>query len=447
MEASTSEIQKIVKSGGRQGNLMTALVEARKRNENQKNLKIMQASMKDDPRTIAQQFEEENNQATANEVARGVAGALAQKKKRADANMRKVMNRGLAAAPVRKPMTAAQGGIVGYARGEMVALEDEDEMDAISGDQKKKIIRKPTSNIAEGLRRKAVGPYKQTMAEKAKEKSNLLASLAPKNMPTVPQQIGLGQDTATLDAMSQAPVAPVGGIAAVAPVQATTKVEEVPKDDMAALPKQETKTETDPFKTKEYQDWFDVFIQTLSAEDGQYAKAYIDAKTKLSDRDKAAAQQVIDNKNTEADLNIRREANEQTKIYNSQLVAGRTLSSLQDDLQKYISDATRLEEMYGVSYDLPDLQSKLREEEDKKEGFLFGPNPKKIKKLKAKIDAAREGIQLQIKDNHPKLVASILGIQNAMRSFEKTLGIPSINPAPEPATGQDLTGFTSKRIR
>ena len=80
MEASTSEIQKIVKSGGQQGNLMTALVEARKRNENQKNLKIMQASMKDDPRTIAQQFEEENNQATANEVARGVAGALAQKK-------------------------------------------------------------------------------------------------------------------------------------------------------------------------------------------------------------------------------------------------------------------------------------------------------------------------------------------------------------------------------
>ena len=62
METSTSEIQKIVKSGGQQGNLMTALVEARKRNENQKNLKIMQASMKDDPRTIAQQFEEENNQ-------------------------------------------------------------------------------------------------------------------------------------------------------------------------------------------------------------------------------------------------------------------------------------------------------------------------------------------------------------------------------------------------
>ena len=33
METSTSEIQKIVKSGGQQGNLMTALVEARKRNE------------------------------------------------------------------------------------------------------------------------------------------------------------------------------------------------------------------------------------------------------------------------------------------------------------------------------------------------------------------------------------------------------------------------------
>ena len=447
MEASTSEIQKIVKSGGQQGNLMTALVEARKRNENQKNLKIMQASMKDDPRTIAQQFEEENNQATANEVARGVAGALAQKKKRADANMRKVMNRGLAAAPVRKPMTAAQGGIVGYARGEMVALEDEDEMDAISGDQKKKIIRKPTSNIAEGLRRKAVGPYKQTMAEKAKEKSNLLASLAPKNMPTVPQQIGLGQDTATLDAMSQAPV---GGIAAVAPaqttpVQATTKIEEVPKGGIAAAPKQKVETETDPFKTKEYQDWFDVFIQTLGAKDGQFAKAYIEAKTKLSDRDKAAAQQVIDNENTKADLDIKRLTAENTKMYQEQVVAGRALASLQDDLQKYISDATRLEEMYGIQYDLPDLTQKLRKEEDKGEKFLFGTSAEKVKKLRAEIEAAKEGIQLQIKDNHPKLVASILGIQNAMRSFEKTLGIPSINPTAQTPAIQD--GFGELKIR
>ena len=434
MQTPPTELQKIVKSGGLQGDLMAALVEARKKNENEKNKKAIEASLQQDPRTIAQQFEDSNNEATQNEVARGIGGVLAQKKKRADTNMQKIMNQGISRAPVRKPMTAAQGGIVGYARGEMVALEDEDEMDAISGDQKKKIIRKPTSNIAEGLRRKAVGPYKQTMAEKAKEKSDLLASLAPKNMPTVPQQIGLGQDTATLDAMSQAPV---GGIAAVAPaqttpVQATTKVEETPTE---VTPKQETPKERG-IGSKEYDDWFDVFVQTLAAKDGQYAKAYIDAKTKLSDRDKAAAQQVIDNKNTEADINIRREANEQTKIYNSQVVAGRALSSLQDDLQKYISDATRLEEMYGIQYDLPDLTQNLRKEEDKGEGFIFGTSAEKVKKLRAEIEAAKEGIQLQIKDNHPKLVASILGIQNAMKSFEKTLGIPSINPTSAPATGQ-----------
>ena len=449
MQTSPSEIQKIVRSGGSKGNLMVALVEARKRAENQQNEKILQASLQEDPRTIAQQFEDENNQATTNEVVRGVGGVLAQRKKRADNNLQKVRSQGIAKAPIKRPMMAAQGGIVGYANGNMVESEEEKIRKQREAIEKAKSpganpfagflnrfgnvvegAKNIPKNIAEGSG--ALLKAKEAKKEAEKQQQNLL----------IPKQ-----DTATLDAMSQAPVAPVGGIAAVAPVQATTKVEEVPKDDMAALPKQETKTETDPFKTKEYQDWFDVFIQTLSAEDGQYAKAYIDAKTKLSDRDKAAAQQVIDNKNTEADLNIRREANEQTKIYNSQLVAGRTLSSLQDDLQKYISDATRLEEMYGVSYDLPDLQSKLREEEDKKEGFLFGPNPKKIKKLKAKIDAAREGIQLQIKDNHPKLVASILGIQNAMRSFEKTLGIPSINPAPARATGQDLTGFTSKRIR
>ena len=447
MQTSPSEIQKIVRSGGSKGNLMVALVEARKRAENQQNEKILQASLQEDPRTIAQQFEDENNQATTNEVVRGVGGVLAQRKKRADNNLQKVRSQGIAKAPIKRPMMAAQGGIVGYANGNMVESEEEKIRKQREAIEKAKSpganpfagflnrfgnvvegAKNIPKNIAEGSG--ALLKAKEAKKEAEKQQQNLL----------IPKQ-----DTATLDAMSQAPVAPVGGIAAVAPVQATTKVEEVPKDDMAALPKQETKTETDPFKTKEYQDWFDVFIQTLSAEDGQYAKAYIDAKTKLSDRDKAAAQQVIDNKNTEADLNIRREANEQTKIYNSQLVAGRTLSSLQDDLQKYISDATRLEEMYGVSYDLPDLQSKLREEEDKKEGFLFGPNPKKIKKLKAKIDAAREGIQLQIKDNHPKLVASILGIQNAMRSFEKTLGIPSINPTAQTPAIQD--GFGELKIR
>ena len=434
MQTPPTELQKIVKSGGLQGDLMAALVEARKKNENEKNKKAIEASLQQDPRTIAQQFEDSNNEATQNEVARGIGGVLAQKKKRADTNMQKIMNQGISRAPVRKPMTAAQGGIVGYARGEMVALEDEDEMDAISGDQKKKIIRKPTSNIAEGLRRKAVGPYKQTMAEKAKEKSNLLASLAPKNMPTVPQQIGLGQDTATLDAMSQAPV---GGIAAVAPaqttpVQATTKVEETPTE---VTPKQETPKERG-IGSKEYDDWFDVFVQTLAAKDGQYAKAYIDAKTKLSDRDKAAAQQVIDNKNTEADINIRREANEQTKIYNSQVVAGRALSSLQDDLQKLILESTRLEEMYGIQYDLPDLTQNIEKEKGKGEGFIFGTSAEKVKEIQADIDAAKEGIQLQIKQNHPSLVATILGIQNAMKSFEKTLGIPSINPTSAPATGQ-----------
>ena len=272
-------------------------------------------------------------------------------------------------------------------------------------------------NIAEGSG--ALLKAKEAKKEAEKQQQNLL----------IPKQ-----DTATLDAMSQAPV---GGIAAVAPaqttpVQATTKVEETPAE---VTPKQETPKERG-IGSKEYDDWFDVFVQTLAAKDGQYAKAYIDAKTKLSDRDKAAAQQVIDNKNTEADINIRREANEQTKIYNSQVVAGRALSSLQDDLQKLILESTRLEEMYGIQYDLPDLTQNIEKEKGKGEGFIFGTSAEKVKEIQADIDAAKEGIQLQIKQNHPSLVATILGIQNAMKSFEKTLGIPSINPASAPATGQ-----------
>ena len=241
MEASTSEIQKIVKSGGQQGNLMTALVEARKRNENQKNLKIMQASMKDDPRTIAQQFEEENNQATANEVARGVAGALAQKKKRADANMRKVMNRGLAAAPVRKPMMAAQGGIVGYANGNMVESEEEKIRKQREAIEKAK---SPGANPFAGFldRMRNVGEGAKNIPKNIAEGSGALLKAKEAKKEAEKQQQNLlipKQDTATLDAMSQAPVAPVGGIAAVAPaqttpVQATTKIEEVPKGGIAA---------------------------------------------------------------------------------------------------------------------------------------------------------------------------------------------------------------------
>ena len=125
MQTPPTELQKIVKSGGLQGDLMAALVEARKKNENEKNKKAIEASLQQDPRTIAQQFEDSNNEATQNEVARGIGGVLAQKKKRADTNMQKIMNQGISRAPVRKPMTAAQGGIVGYANGNMVESEEE----------------------------------------------------------------------------------------------------------------------------------------------------------------------------------------------------------------------------------------------------------------------------------------------------------------------------------
>ena len=124
MQTSPSEIQKIVRSGGSKGNLMVALVEARKRAENQQNEKILQASLQEDPRTIAQQFEDENNQATTNEVVRGVGGVLAQRKKRADNNLQKVRSQGIAKAPIKRPMRAAQGGIVGYANGNMVESEE-----------------------------------------------------------------------------------------------------------------------------------------------------------------------------------------------------------------------------------------------------------------------------------------------------------------------------------
>ena len=451
METSTSEIQKIVKSGGQQGNLMTALVEARKRNENQKNLKIMQASMKDDPRTIAQQFEEENNQATANEVARGVAGALAQKKKRADANMRKVMNRGLAAAPVRKPMIAAQGGIVGYANGNMVRdprdMPPEEELSY--ADRLKLGREKSRQNL-----RKRIGSFfypagKSGLAGKGEEagQAAFKESLAPKNMPMPPQALPPTAMTAPEQGLAGLPIPPQAmPKTEITPVQATTKIEEVPKGDIAAAPKQEVKTETDPFKTKEYQDWFDVFIQTLGAKDGQYAKAYIEAKTKLSDRDNAAAQQVIDNENTKADLDIKRLTAENTKMYQEQIVAGRALASLQDDLQKLITESLKLEERLGVQYDLPILQSKLQEEKDKGEKFLFGTSAEKVKKIQEDIDAAKEAMQLEIKSTKSgrDLLSSILGIQNAIRSFETTLGIPSINPAPAPAI-QD--GFGELKIR
>ena len=457
MQTSPSEIQKIVRSGGSKGNLMVALVEARKRAENQQNEKILQASLQEDPRTIAQQFEDENNQATTNEVVRGVGGVLAQRKKRADNNLQKVRSQGIAKAPIKRPMMAAQGGIVGYANGNMVESEEEKIRKQREAIEKAKSpganpfagflnrfgnvvegAKNIPKNIAEGSG--ALLKAKEAKKEAEKQQQNLL----------IPKQ-----DTATLDAMSQAPVAPVGGIAAVAPaqttpVQATTKIEEVPKGGIAAAPKQKVETETDPFKTKEYQDWFDVFIQTLGAKDGQYAKAYIEAKTKLSDRDKAAAQQVIDNENTKADLDIKRLTAENTKMYQEQIVAGRALASLQDDLQKLITESLKLEERLGVQYDLPILQSKLQDEKDKDKSKLakvgFGTSPEKIKKIQADIDAAKEAMQLEIKSTKSgrDLLSSILGIQNAIRSFETTLGIPSINPAPAPAI-QD--GFGELKIR
>ena len=166
-----SELQRIVKSGGTQGDLLKALVEARKRNENEKNQKIIQAAFEKDPRTIAQQFEDENNQATANEVARGVGGVLAQKKRRADANMKKIMNQGISRAPVKKPMMAAQGGIVGYANGNMVRdprdMPPEEELSY--ADRLKLGREKSRQNL-----RKRMSSFFQDLQEREKKQDKLL---------------------------------------------------------------------------------------------------------------------------------------------------------------------------------------------------------------------------------------------------------------------------------
>ena len=57
-------------------------------------------------------------------------------------------------------------------------------------------------------------------------------------------------------------------------------------------------------------------------------------------------------------------------MYQEQIVAGRALASLQDDLQKLITESLKLEERLGVQYDLPILQSKLQEEKDKDKSKL-----------------------------------------------------------------------------
>ena len=453
-----SELQRIVKSGGSQGDLLKALVEARKKNENEKNQKIIQASMKDDPRTIAQQFEEENNQATANEVARGVAGALAQKKKRADANMRKVMNRGLAAAPVRKPMMAAQGGIVGYANGNMVRdprdMPPEEELS-----RAEKIARaRKFSGLGKRMSSILYPAGKSGLAGKGEEagKAAFKESLAPKNMPMAPQALPPTAMTAPKQGLAGLPVPPQAmPKTETTPVQATTKIEEVPKDDTAAMLKQEVKTETDPFRTKEYQDWFDVFVQTLSAKGGEYAKAYIDAKTKLSDRDKAAAQQVIDNENTKADLDIRREANQINERYRQDAMLGRTLTSYEKELNDIIEKIAPEEKMLYQQSALPDLEDDLSREQKKKPGltnlYLGGVDAERVKELEKEIKEETDRVALQLKKQNSQLVARAVALQAIIAELQAKMGIPSINPAPAPApapaTGQDLTGFTSKRIR
>jgi len=217
--------------------------------------------------------------------------------------------------------------------------------------------------------------------------------------------------------------------------------------------KQEVKTETDPFRTKEYQDWFDVFVQTLSAKGGEYAKAYIDAKTKLSDRDKAAAQQVIDNENTKADLDIRREANQINERYRQDAMLGRTLTSYEKELNDIIEKIAPEEKMLYQQSALPDLEDDLSREQKKKPGltnlYLGGVDAERVKELEKEIKEETDRVALQLKKQNSQLVARAVALQAIIAELQAKMGIPSINPAPAPApaTGQDLTGFTSKRIR
>lgn len=85
----------------------------------------MQMQMQNNPQTIKQQREAEMMQASRQDIAKGVMGALQQKQAQQQANLQKVAQSGVAGqAPA---VRMAEGGIVGFAAGDAVDFNDFDE--------------------------------------------------------------------------------------------------------------------------------------------------------------------------------------------------------------------------------------------------------------------------------------------------------------------------------
>ena len=100
---------------------------------------------------------------------------------------------------------------------------------------------------------------------------------------------------------------------------------------------------------------------------------------------------------------------------------------------------------------LPDLEDDLSREQKKKPGltnlYLGGVDAERVKELEKKIKEETDTVALRLKKQNSQLVARAVALQAIIAELQAKMGIPSVAPASTPATGQDLTGFTSKRIR
>ena len=134
--------RQVVRGAGLPPSLTEALVAEKVLNDKAAAANAMTASMQSDPRTVAQQNEVEIRRQAEMEVAKAVGQANANKMQRQQKNMqklasmdpRRLQRKGLAAAPVQQKQFSAQGGIVGYKRGRTVEEEDDLQVEATNFD-------------------------------------------------------------------------------------------------------------------------------------------------------------------------------------------------------------------------------------------------------------------------------------------------------------------------
>jgi len=125
MDAFRGNEQKLAQRYQASQELLDLLALQKLKSEKDEVARSMQMQMQNSPQTIKQQREAEMVQASKQDIAKGVMGALQQKQAQQQANLQRIAQSGVAGrAPT---MRMAEGGIVGFAPGGAVDFNDFDE--------------------------------------------------------------------------------------------------------------------------------------------------------------------------------------------------------------------------------------------------------------------------------------------------------------------------------